>query len=51
MGTGLLGTDSLQRADLRPRRLRWTAIAVYSISVLVSLAFWIWVFRLALRFL
>jgi hypothetical protein len=51
MGTGAWGTDRLQQADLRPRRLRWTAIAVYSISLALSVAFWIWVLRLAFRFL
>jgi hypothetical protein len=50
MGTGALGTNSMRQADLRPRRLRRTAIAVYSISVLVSVAFWIWVLRFALQF-
>ena len=52
MESRALGTDGLRRvAGIRPRRLQWMAITVYSVSVLISVAFWLWVLRYALRLL
>jgi hypothetical protein len=52
MGTDALGSDGLSAADeLRPQRLRWIAILVYTASMLVSVGFWLWVLLYAARLL